>query len=92
VTSVSGQTSRKVVGIAITAINRGTIAMNEAKTKARTISAPMPATRTSTRALTFSPALSPADSARSASMPVTSIGAPATVTPSSAAWARRASR
>ena len=87
-TLASGQTSRKVVGIATAAISIGTIAMNEPKTNASTISAPAPATRTSTRTLTF--VLSPwpaADAARRASRPVTSTGDPPTVTPSSAAWA-----
>jgi hypothetical protein len=89
VSAASGQISRKVVGIAIAAMSRGTIAASEAKTKASTTSAPAPATRTSTRTLALAPA-SPA-LARSASRPVTLIGAPAIVTPSSAAWATRAS-
>ena len=42
VTLASGQISRKVVGMATSAISSGTIAMNEAKTKARTSSAPQP--------------------------------------------------
>ena len=40
VTLASGQTSRKVVGIATSAMSSGTIAMNDAKTKASTSSAP----------------------------------------------------
>ena len=43
-TLASGQTSRKVVGIATIAISSGTSAMNERKTKMRTISAPRAAT------------------------------------------------
>ena len=43
VTVASGQTSRKVVGIATSAISSGTSAMNDAKTKARTSRAPTPA-------------------------------------------------
>jgi hypothetical protein len=87
VTSASGQTSRKVVGMAITAMSRGTIAMNDAKTKARMTSAPAPATSTSTRTLTLAPASSPLASARSASNPVTLTRAPRTLAPSSADWA-----
>ena len=87
VTSASGQTSRNVVGMAIAAMSRGTIAMNDAKTNARMTSAPAPAARTSTRTVTLAPASSPAASARSASKPVTLTGAPPTVAPSSADWA-----
>ena len=43
VTVASGQTSRNVVGIATSAITSGTSAMNDAKTNARTSSAPTPA-------------------------------------------------
>ncbi len=91
VTLASGQTSRKVVGIATSAMSSGTIAMNDAKTKTSTSSAPPAAIAASTARL--APPASPpsAAAARSASRPVTSTGAPATVTPASAACARRAS-
>ncbi len=82
----TGQISRKVVGIATSAISSGTIAMNERKTKIRTRRAPSAASsvpsRTPVPLLSFSPA-----EARSASSPVTSIVDPATVTPASAACA-----
>ena len=91
-TLASGQISRKVVGIATAAISSGTIAINEPKTKARTISAPAPAIRTSARTLTLVPSrVASVAAARSASTPVTSTGDPPTVTPASAAWAWRAS-
>src|SRR6266508_1845327 len=45
VTLATGQTSRKVVGIATSAINSGTTAMNERKTKTSTRSAPNAASR-----------------------------------------------
>ena len=90
VTLAIGQTSRNVVGIATTAINSGTSAMNERKTKIRTRSAPSPATKVPSRTPTPSPSVSPAE-ARSASSPVTSTEEPPTVTPASAACASRAS-
>ncbi len=91
VTVASGQTRRKVVGIATSAISSGTIAMKDAKTNARTRSAPTPATSASTTTLVPPPVSPSAAAARSASRPVTATGEPATVTPASAAWAVRAS-
>ena len=77
-----------MVGIATTAISIGITAMKEPNTNASTISAPRPATRTSIRMLTLvSPPSPVAESARSASRPVTSTGVPPTVTPASAACA-----
>ena len=58
----SGQISRKVVGMATIAISSGTIAIHEAKTKARTSRAPTPATRPSTARLA-PPAFSPSAAA-----------------------------
>ena len=87
----SGQTSRKVVGMATSAMSSGTIAIHEAKTKARTSSAPPPAMRASTARLAPPPSPPSAAPARSASRPVTWTGAPPTVMPSSAACAARAS-
>ena len=91
VTAASGHTSRKVVGIATAAISSGTIAISELKTKMSTIRAPAPATSTSSSTLTLVSPSPAAEAARSASRPVTSTGDPPTVTPSSAAWACRAS-
>ena len=91
VTVASGQTRRKVVGIATIAISSGTMAMNDAKTNARTTRAPTPARRASTSTLVPPPASPSAAAARSASRPVTATGDPPTVTPASAACALRAS-
>ena len=90
-TPVSGQTSRNVVGIATAAMAIGTSAMNEPNTNTSTMSAPAPATSTSISTLTLVVSLPPAPAARRASTPVTSTGAPPTVTPSSACWAASAS-
>ena len=77
--------------MATSAISSGTIAIHEAKTKARTSSAPPPAISASTARLA-PPSLPPsAAAARSASRPVTWTGAPPTVTPSSGGLGRRAS-
>ena len=57
VTLASGQISRKVVGIATSAISSGTIAMNDAKTKARTSSAPSAADQRLQRATPVPPPL-----------------------------------
>jgi hypothetical protein len=91
VAAASGQTARKVVGMATSAMSIGTIAIHDAKTRARTTSAPPPAIRTSTamlEPLSWPPS---AAVARSAFRPVTCTGAPPTVTPSTAACAARAS-
>jgi hypothetical protein len=90
VTLASGQISRKVVGMATSAINSGTVAMNDRKTKTRTTSAASAASRVPSRTPVPDPSLSPAE-ARSASRPVAVIEDPPTVTPASAACASRAS-
>ncbi len=74
--SASGQSRRKVVGIAIAAIRSGTNAIAEPNTNSSTIRAPTPPTSVSAR--TLGPDDSSVAVAR-ASMPVMVTGAPATV-------------
>ena len=84
-TSASGQSTRKVVGIAMTAMSRGTSAIREPKTRNSTTSAPTPPRSVSTSTLGPSPPSSPL---ASASMPVIRTGAPATsrLAASARAW------
>jgi hypothetical protein len=91
VTLASGQTARNVVGMATSAMSIGTTAIQEAKTSARTSSAPPPAMSASTAMLAPLPCAPSAAPARSAFRPVTCTWAPATVTFCTARCAARAS-